>query len=80
MRILCRALEVHPGGYYAWLSQPLSERDIEDKRLTGQIKQFWLESGGHSGYRRPIGGKDRLWPGSGTEAHEISWSESPTGL
>jgi len=46
VRILCRALEVHPGGYYAWLSQPLSERDIEDKRLTGQIKQYWLESVG----------------------------------
>ena len=51
MRTLCRALEVHPGGYYAWLQKPLSQREIEDKRLTGQIKQHWLESGGHSGYR-----------------------------
>jgi putative transposase len=49
--MLCRSLEVHPGGYYAWLNQPLSNREIEDKRLTNQIKQYWLESGGHSGYR-----------------------------
>ena len=51
MRILCQALEVHPGGYYEWLHQPLSRREIEDKRLTGQLKQYWLESGGRSGYR-----------------------------
>jgi putative transposase len=49
--MLCRALEVHPGGYYAWLHQPLSDREIEDSRLTNKIKQYWLESGGHSGYR-----------------------------
>lgn len=41
---------VHPGGYYAWQRQPESDREIEDKRLSGQIKQCWLESGGHSGY------------------------------
>ena len=51
MRVLCRALDVHPGGYYAWQRQPESAREIEDKRLSGQIKQYWLESGGHSGYR-----------------------------
>ncbi|MGK0293587.1 MAG: putative transposase [Porticoccaceae bacterium] len=51
MRTLCRALEVHPGGYYAWVQQPLSDREIEGNQLTGDIKQYWLESGGHSGYR-----------------------------
>jgi putative transposase len=51
VRVLCRALDVHPGGYYAWQRQPESAREIEDKRLSGQIKQYWLESGGHSGYR-----------------------------
>ena len=51
MRTLYQALEVHLGGYYAWMEQPLSDREIEDNRLTGDIKQYWLESGGHSGYR-----------------------------
>ena len=51
MRILCRAMEAHPSGYYEWLRNPLSHREAVDKRLTGQIKQYWLESGGHSGYR-----------------------------
>lgn len=44
-------LEVHPSGYYAWLECPESNREREDKRLTASIKQFWLESGGRSGYR-----------------------------
>ena len=48
---LCRSLEVNPSGYYAWLQQPLSQRAMEDKVLTRQIKQYWLESGGLSGYR-----------------------------
>jgi putative transposase len=44
-------METHPSGYYEWLRQPLSNRETVDMRLTNQIKQYWLESGGHSGYR-----------------------------
>jgi len=44
-------MQVHPSGYYDWLCAPKSRREIEDERLTGFIKQFWLESGCHSGYR-----------------------------
>ena len=51
MRTLCRALEVHPSGYYGWLQKPYSNRKIRDRQLITQIKQFWLESGCHSGYR-----------------------------
>ena len=51
MRTLCRALEAHPSGYYEWLRKPLSKRETADKRLSNQIKQYWLESSGHSGYR-----------------------------
>ena len=43
---------MHPSGYYAWCQQPRSARDIGDERLTGLIKQFWLESGGIYGYRK----------------------------
>ncbi len=44
-------MEVHPSGYYDWRREPESYREREDKRLTIFIKQFWLESGCHSGYR-----------------------------
>ena len=45
-------LDVHPSGYYAWHSQPHSKRHKANQRLTGLIKQFWLESGGVYGYRK----------------------------
>ncbi|WP_139003279.1 IS3 family transposase, partial [Escherichia coli] len=52
VRLLCRVLDVHPSGFYAWLQQPHSQRHQADLRLTGQIIQFWLESGCVYGYRK----------------------------
>ncbi|EKP4477063.1 IS3 family transposase [Cronobacter dublinensis] len=52
VRLLCRVLDVHPSGFYAWFKQPYSQRHQSDLRLTGQIKQFWLESGCVYGYRK----------------------------
>ena len=49
---MCRMMAVHPSGYYAWRAEPVSARQKEDQRLTGLIKQFWLESGGVYGYRK----------------------------
>jgi putative transposase len=49
---LCQWLDVHPSGYYAWDKKPHSARAVENQRLTGLIKQFWLESGGIYGYRK----------------------------
>lgn len=46
------ALDVHPSGFYAWLKQPRSQRARRDIKLTGLIKQFWLESGSVYGYRK----------------------------
>ena len=45
-------LNVHPSGYYAWLNQSHSKRHKANQRLTGLIKQFWLESGSVYGYRK----------------------------
>ena len=45
-------MAVHPSGYYAWKREPKSYRQQEDDRLTGLIKQSWLESGGVYGYRK----------------------------
>jgi putative transposase len=52
VRFLCRVLGVHPSGYYRWLKHSESSRDRENRRLTGLIKQSWLESGGVYGYRK----------------------------
>ncbi len=49
---MCRVMKVHPSGYYAWRTSPMSARQREDRRLVGLIKQFWLESGGVYGYRK----------------------------
>jgi putative transposase len=52
VRRLCKMLEVHPSGFYAWCLQPESARAKEDRRLLGHIKQSWLESGAVYGYRK----------------------------
>lgn len=52
MRRMCRLMNVHHSGYYAWSISPTSARQREDSRLLGLIKQFWLESGGVYGYRK----------------------------
>lgn len=50
--MLCRVMQVHPSGYYAWLKNPYSKRHHENQRLLGLIKQSWLESGCVYGYRK----------------------------
>ena len=34
------------------MQKPRSKRAVSDERLSGLIKQFWLESGGVYGYRK----------------------------
>ena len=52
VRNLCQMMQVQRSGYYAWRKQPQSLRQREDERLSGLIKQFWLESGCLYGYRK----------------------------
>ena len=52
VRQMCQAMQVHPSGYYAWRAEPQSPRAKDDQRLTGLLKQAWLESGGIYGYRK----------------------------
>jgi putative transposase len=37
---MCRVLDVHRSGFYAWLLEPLSARAVENQALTAQIKEF----------------------------------------
>jgi putative transposase len=41
---ICRVLDVHRSGYYAWLLEPLSPRDLENQALTAQINEFYDQS------------------------------------
>ncbi len=52
VRAMCRVFKVHHSGFYAWLKAPLSKRAKDDRRITGLIKQAWLESGCVYGYRK----------------------------
>lgn len=52
MRALCSLFDLHPSGYYAWLNEPKSQRQLQDEMLSGLIKQAWLESGCVYGYRK----------------------------
>lgn len=49
---MCRVLRAHHSGFYAWLNNPLSTRAKDDMRLTGLLKEAWLESGCVYGYRK----------------------------
>jgi putative transposase len=52
VQAMCRVFKIHRSGFYAWLKAPLSERAKENHRLSGLIKQAWLESGCVYGYRK----------------------------
>jgi len=42
---MCRVFKLHRSGFYAWLTQPLSNKAIEDKRLLKLINESYLASG-----------------------------------
>ncbi len=52
IRAMCRVLQVHFSGFYAWLKEPLSQRVQEDTRQTELIQQAWIDSGKVYGYRK----------------------------
>lgn len=52
VRTMCRMLNVHPSGFYAWLKKPFSKRAREDQRQTELIKEAWQDSGKVYGYRK----------------------------
>ena len=50
--MMCRVLDVARAGYYAWLREPLSNRDKEDARLLRLIQSSYKASHGVYGARR----------------------------
>lgn len=51
MRRMCKILKVHPSGYYEWLKQPISNRELENQELLVHIKEAYKESNGIYGHR-----------------------------
>lgn len=49
---MCRVLKVPRSGFYAWLEEPQSARELEDQRLLALIRQAWIASGGTYGSPR----------------------------
>jgi len=49
---MCRVLEIHRSGFYAWLANPLARRSSEDERLVALIRHYWNESDGVYGSPR----------------------------
>ena len=66
---MCRVLKAPRSGFYAWLAQPQSARDLSDRRLLGKIKQAWLESGSVYGYRKVL--RDMRELGEGCGKHRV---------
>jgi putative transposase len=52
VRILCRALGVSPGGYYAWRSRGPSTRSVSDAALAAEIRRSHARSRGTYGVPR----------------------------
>lgn len=44
--VMCRLLNVSRSGFYQWLRNPLSDRDLEDQRLLGLIRMAYTASHG----------------------------------
>jgi putative transposase len=49
---MCRVLNVHRSGFYAWLKQPQSKTEKDNVRLLEQIKTSYVQSGGVYGSPR----------------------------
>ena len=48
---MCKVMKVHRSGYYQWLNQPISNRELENKKLLTHIKEAYKESNGVYGSR-----------------------------
>jgi transposase InsO family protein len=52
VRLMCRALDVSPSGFYGWLKRSPSDRELTDRQLTVLIRRIFAESKGRYGSPR----------------------------
>lgn len=75
---MCKVLPVNSSGYYVWKAEPMSPRAKDDERLTGMLKQAWLDSGGMYGYRKLT--LDMRDLGERYGKHRVAWLLKRHGL
>tara|TARA_R110002060_G_scaffold6268_2_gene9552 strand:- start:457 stop:657 length:201 start_codon:yes stop_codon:yes gene_type:complete len=49
---MCKVLNVHRSGFYAWLKEPKSNTEKDNVRLLERIKASYVQSGGVYGSPR----------------------------
>lgn len=69
VELMCGALGVSRGGFYAWLTRPCSRRGLGDQALDGLIKQSFVDSDRTYGARRVW--RDVLAAGMNCGLHRI---------
>jgi len=52
VNLMCEALGVSRGGFYAWLARPRSRRSLDDEKLGAQVHQSFVRSDRTYGARR----------------------------
>ena len=52
VNLMCEALGVSRGGFYAWLMRPRSRRSLDDEKLGAQVRQSFVRSDRTYGARR----------------------------
>jgi len=67
---LCEVLEVSRSGFYDWVYRPESNRSIENRRLTGKIKQSHCES--NEIYGSPKIHKDLVYEGESCSVNRVA--------
>jgi hypothetical protein len=56
VRLMCRCMNVSPGGYYDWRDRPLSALAKDNQRLLGHIRALHADSDGVLGSQRIVSG------------------------
>lgn len=51
-RMMCRLLKVSVSAYYAWLTRPLSKRELENKALSEKIEMIFKAEKSRAGSPR----------------------------
>jgi putative transposase len=46
VKTMCKVLNVHRNGFYAWMKEPQSNTEKDNVRLLEQIKASYVQSGG----------------------------------
>ena len=67
---MCRIFTLNRSGFYAWLTKPLSNRAIEDQRLSKVIREFYIAS--EATYGSPWIHRDLRKEGETCSVHRVA--------